>query len=335
MRVTHSVNGFRMFGMVGAMLSARTPLVMAAAEDHFCLTRGGKANCDFAASKQVLDTLKQLTAEMIDFRLYPDPPGPDPVGDKHPENEARALWWRTSNNYLKRFWSACAEQGVERVAVRCELVAGCPDEWDFRTDPKNVGESLEWHRDVRIGGDWKPLKTLTARWSDQALHDYKGFAWYRIEVVIPKQFDGRKVYLWFGGVDENATVWLNGGCVGTTAEPGGGLPGVAGAFKPVEFEVSQALRFGQGNTIAVKVENKVLDEIGTSGIVAPVMFWSPRTGPADKQKEKTDDGMKVSWRRSVTGSCTAETGKIGAFEASAYLAKNMQIPIYAKPVKLK
>lgn len=111
---------------------------------------------------------------------------------------------------------------------------------------------------------------------DPGLHYYKGLAWYRTQVKIPKRFRGRKVYLWFGGVDESAKVWLNGQVLGASEEPGDHLPRAAGAFLPFEFDATKAVRFGEPNWIAVKVANRELNEIGTGGITAPVMFWSSK-----------------------------------------------------------
>ena len=54
------------------------------------------------------------------------------------------------------------------------------------------------------------------------------------------------------------------------------LPGAGGPFQPFEFDATQAVRFHRPNYVAVKVTNTFLDEIGTGGIVAPVMFWTPR-----------------------------------------------------------
>jgi len=78
-------------------------------------------------------------------------------------------------------------------------------------------------------------------------------------------------------VDEKAKVWLNGKFIGTSGNPGHGLPGVAGTFKPFELDATDAIQFGKPNTIAVKITNKQLDELGTGGITAPVMFWTPNT----------------------------------------------------------
>ncbi len=231
---------------------------------------------DFVTAKKALDRLQKLTDIMLSFRLYPNPPGKAPFG-KNKDQEARPLWWRTAHSYITRFWSPCTESGYERIVKRGKLVAGCPDEWDFLIDPNDIGESAGWFRSGHIGGNWQRLRTKTASWGDQGLHYYKGFAWYRTEVDIPSDFKGRKIYLWFGGVDEKAKVWLNGKFIGTSGNPGHGLPGVAGTFKPFELDATDAIQFGKPNTIAVKITNKQLDELGTGGITAPVMFWTPNT----------------------------------------------------------
>ncbi|MEA1951955.1 MAG: DUF4838 domain-containing protein, partial [Planctomycetota bacterium] len=142
---------------------------------------------DFVASKKALDGLSALTDTMLNFRLYPNPPGKTSSVTNR-DNEARALWWRSAHTYIKRFWSPCIESGYERLAVRGELVAGCADEWDFLIDTSDIGESAGWFQDGRIGGNWQRIRTKTASWSDQGLHYYKGLAWYRTELEIPAKF---------------------------------------------------------------------------------------------------------------------------------------------------
>ena len=235
---------------------------------------------DFVTAKAALDHLRNLTRTMIDFRLYPNPPGdaPGEAYNSSLDRQARALWWRSSRSYIERFWAPTTESGYDRTAVRGELVAGCDDQWGFLIDTRDIGESTGWFRDGPIGGNWQPMCTKTASWSDQGLHYYKGIAWYRTQVTIPTAFKGRKVFLWFGGIDEAAKVWLNGTLIGTSAKPGHGLPGMAGTFKPFDLDVTAAVRFGKPNTVAVKITNSELNEIGTGGIVAPVMFWAEATG---------------------------------------------------------
>ena len=228
---------------------------------------------DFAAAQASLDRLREIIQEMLDFCLYP--PGLPYAESINKVQEARLVWPKAGRSYLNRFWTPATESGYERLAVKGEFVAGAPDEWDFLIDPSEAGEPLRWYRDGRIGGNWQPLKTKSASWSDQGLHYYKGTAWYRAEVTVPEEFAARKVLLWFGGVDEIAKVWLNGMLLGQTDTPGGRLVQPAGTFKPVEFDVTDLVRFGAPNTIAARIVNQRLSEIGTGGITAPVMFWSP------------------------------------------------------------
>ena len=96
------------------------------------------------------------------------------------------------------------------------------------------------------------------------------------QLDAPPHFRDRKVYLWFGGVDEQAKIWLNGKLLGQSDAEGPGLPGVRGAFRPFEFDVTGVVRFDTPNTLAVRIINRELNELGTGGIVAPVMLWSPR-----------------------------------------------------------
>ena len=234
---------------------------------------------DFALAKKELDDMRALNEKLISFdlsyALVPEEPVVVAKGKRKPRSIS-AMHARTSIAYVKRFWSATVESGYERVVERGDLVAGLPDEWGFLADLTDVGESAGWFADGITGGNWRTLRTKTASWSDQGMHYYKGVGWYRTTVRIPKRFKGRKLYLWFGGVDEQAKVWFNGQLLGASADAGEGLPGTAGTFLPFEFNVTKEARVSADNTIVVKVTNKRLDEVGTGGIVSPVMLWSPK-----------------------------------------------------------
>ncbi len=167
---------------------------------------------------------------------------------------------------MRRFFSQCTEQGYERSTGGSRIVAAFDDEWDFQTDPEGVGEALEFYRKDLSGGNWQKIKTSSSSWSNQGLRYYKGDAWYRQRVIIPKQFEGERVLLWFGGVDEKAKVWVNGKLLGDS-------PGRS--FVPFEMDATQAIAPGQQNIVTVRLTNDSLNELGTGGIVAPVMFYSP------------------------------------------------------------
>ncbi len=225
---------------------------------------------DFALAHRTMQEYLRLNDEMVDYVL-----------EGEGERAHRLVHWRerseSRGSYFNRFFAMPVRSGYHRLVEAGELVAGLPDEWDFLLDPTGLGQISGWHRPGPLGGNWQPLKTFSRTWSDQGLHYYKGTAWYRTQVSIPEEFRGRRVYLWFGGVDEVASIWVNGQFLGTSQEPGEGLPGVPGSFRPFDVDATQALRFGGGetNTVTVRVVNERLSELGTGGITAPVMFWSP------------------------------------------------------------
>lgn len=82
--------------------------------------------------------------------------------------------------------------------------------------------------------------------------------------------------------DETATgssdrVWLNGRLLGIS-------PGAA--FFPFEMDATDAVRPGAPNVLVLAVLNEVVNELGTGGLVAPVMLYAPAKGQ-DAQLENT------------------------------------------------
>ena len=171
--------------------------------------------------------------------------------------------------YMQRFFRVATEQGYARTTGGNRMVAPLKDQWQFLIDPSAIGEDLGWWKKDLAGGNWQPMLTSTASWGDQGLRYYKGLAWYRQSVAIPPEAKGKRIFLWFGGVDEKAKVWVNGSPVGVSHEA---------TFLPFEFDVTDAVLPGKENTVAVLACNKVLDELGTGGLMAPAMFYAPAAG---------------------------------------------------------
>jgi hypothetical protein len=199
---------------------------------------------DFVAAKKDLDA---LDAQQKVLTAY-EPPLISPRGGP---------------NYLRRFFRQPVEQGYARVQSANEKIAPLGDDWKFQIDPLKVGEDVGWWKPNITGGNWQNVKASLS-WSDQGLRYYKGEAWYRQSVEIPKSFAGQKVFLWFGGVDEKAKVWVNGKEVGISH---------GASFLPFEFDVTNAVKPGARNVVAVRVVNNVVDELGTGGLTAPAMFY--------------------------------------------------------------
>ena len=221
--------------------------------EAFCAMMDARVQVDFAKAKAELDRMDAVANELMSHEPVP---------------MLSAGRFSTYVNYTRRFFRPCTEQGYQRVTNGNRLAAAAQDEWQFQIDPSRVGEDIGlWRADV-TGGGWQTLKTSSSSWSTQGLRYYKGLAWYRQTVEVPQEFVGKRVFFWCGGADELAKVWLNGQNIGISH---------GAAFYPFELDATEVVRPGK-NVIVVCVSNQVVNELGTGGIVAPVLLYAPAAG---------------------------------------------------------
>jgi exo-1,4-beta-D-glucosaminidase len=92
--------------------------------------------------------------------------------------------------------------------------------------------------------------------------------WYRKEFEVPAQFNGKTVWLAFRGINYRADIWINGKkLVGSDV--------VVGAFRRYEFNVTQFVKPGAKNVVAVEVSAPHASELGITWV-----DWNPT--PPDK-----------------------------------------------------
>lgn len=141
--------------------------------------------------------------------------------------------------------------------------------WRFKLDPQNVGEQQGWWRSDHDDREWASIKARDF-WErqgygagpkqDQIAGGYDGFAWYRREFAVPAGLRGRRIVLRFGAIDESGWVYVNGAKV---AEMVYDLEKNPESYAlPVVCDITDAIRFGQPNVVAVKVQ----DENGAGGL---------------------------------------------------------------------
>ncbi|MXO64512.1 glycoside hydrolase family 2 TIM barrel-domain containing protein [Altericroceibacterium endophyticum] len=73
----------------------------------------------------------------------------------------------------------------------------------------------------------------------------QGIGWYYLEFEAPAATNGQRAFLEFDAASRSAEVWLNGQPVGENRNP----------FGRFRLDVTDALKFGAGNTLYVKVDN--------------------------------------------------------------------------------
>ncbi len=157
------------------------------------------------------------------------------------------------------------------------------NDWFFKLDPRDEGIRKEWFLDnkrfsdkICVPGAWQaqgfggkgtnimyqiPLEPQQVeRWA------YKGTGWYKKSFVVPKDWQGKTVWLKFGAVHPKAEVWVNEERLGTDD---GGLV----SFK---FDISRIVCYGEENTVTVRVYEHGRDyyyaELG--GIINYPSTWS-------------------------------------------------------------
>ena len=120
--------------------------------------------------------------------------------------------------------------------------------WLLAVDPKNEGRRQEWYL-----SPVKEAKPTKVPWVIQDVFpDYHGVAWYWRDFTAPTHFQPEGRYLIkFRAVDDLAEVWVNGISVGSHE----------GSDTPFVLDVTQAVKRGQSNRLAIRVLNPTYEPI--------------------------------------------------------------------------
>ena len=113
----------------------------------------------------------------------------------------------------------------------------------------------------------------TKGWETQGLtdtqgHAYRGLAWYRQAVDLPKELPGKSVWLCAPAVVNEAWVWVNGQYTGHRLHS---MPW--SRPQTVELEITPLVHPGQRNQITFRVLNNV-DVFGASGIYERMFLYT-------------------------------------------------------------
>ncbi len=131
--------------------------------------------------------------------------------------------------------------------------------WLFRLDPEDRGREAGWPKrpealseEINVPGCWQgqgfggeePEVIRDFRLRARTLRaTYTGTGWYARSFRVPEHWEGRRLWLNFGGVHPSAELWVNGQPVG-----GNSLP-----FVPFGLEITDVARPGQDSQVVVRV----------------------------------------------------------------------------------
>ncbi len=147
--------------------------------------------------------------------------------------------------------------------------------WKFRPDPDSSGADEGWFDPDLDEHEWSEIG-IDRHWESQGNETLDGWAWYRLEIVIPEDWPVGKSFLNFTGVDDYYDLYVNGEKVGS----GGDLEKRETAFDlKTSHDLSANVRPGESLTIAVAV----YDWYGAGGIFRPVEI---STEPGTEEKKR-------------------------------------------------
>lgn len=118
--------------------------------------------------------------------------------------------------------------------------------WDFCLDGENKGISQEWFAAPDKAGAWRKVE-VPHTWQIEPEHtDYFGAAWYKKDLYVPGEWQGKTIRIEFEAVYHSARVWLNGKAVGTHLRKG---------YTAFLLDLTPAVQPGRVNTLVVRADN--------------------------------------------------------------------------------
>jgi beta-galactosidase len=158
------------------------------------------------------------------------------------------------------FHAPAAETPREHLSLDANWKFHLGDDWPRALDLAKAGASSGPAAEAFDDGSWRVLN-LPHDWavelpfekSADRNHGFKsigpGFAansigWYRRTLELPKEDEGKRIWLTFDGVFRNATVWVNGWLV-SRHESG---------YSPLRADITDIVRFGAKNVVTVRVD---------------------------------------------------------------------------------
>jgi hypothetical protein len=214
---------------------------------------------DWASSQKVIDKIGELTQD-IRSRIQASADLVGGVGDLDEFPEDRFAWLNSRELI-----------GNDPSNWQFSMLSGSyidlSGRWNFRTDPDNIGLKEGWHNDTKSEG-WKWKKIIVPMpWERQGFQEdnlnspadvpyklddarcgdkpYNGFAWYKKSVYVPEHWQGKKLMLSTGNIQNWGRIFVNG------------KPINEGELNPPQkHEIpSELLNYGKENLIAIQLYN--------------------------------------------------------------------------------
>jgi len=180
---------------------------------------------------------------------------------------------------FKQFFQRTYEDAAA-IAMDFDIVTPSPvRRFRWHIDADRAGERLGWAKREFDDRGWGTTDVCVDTWSTLGHHDDLTSMWYRARVDVPPASGGQKraTYLWIAGTDGSAKVFVDGTHVPYVDEhgPRGEFEGFS---VPASFDVSSQMTRGGVHQIAILCRRIAINELGTGGLLGPVVVYRRREG---------------------------------------------------------
>ena len=180
----------------------------------------------------------------------------------------------------KHYGDICGIQRVMNFKDYLPPYLKMPLFWNFRLDPDNKGLEEKWYENTPAQvRRWGAVMCTNTPWESPHKHyrqisaairaktaNYDGIAWYGTQITIPADWKDRKVFLYFGAVDESCRLYVNGKKAGERI-----FKKSTDWSTPFAIEITSFIDWKQKQqNVIVRVE----DKSGQGGIWKPVWLVS-------------------------------------------------------------
>ena len=208
--------------------------------------------------------------------FFPDKIGPNLQKYRRAFARARkphALDWKQGKSFTGYDSPEVAHyfdfQMLDDLLTRTEEIAVLPEDgWRFMADPFRVGEEKKQFVGIKRGyfrkdyddSKWPEIK-IGQVWEKQGYPDLNGSGWYRKTIKFPEFDENKKIYLYFGAVDESAWLYIDGKLVAWHEQRPSKV-----WDKPFALEITGSVKPGATHQVTIRVR----DVSNAGGIWKPV-----------------------------------------------------------------
>jgi glycosidase len=207
--------------------------------------------------------------------------------------------------------------GTGAAAQRLPMKITLDGSWLFRADTAKTGLEEQWFTPETDRSGWEPVDVPRFWEGYLRLANYDGWGWFARTFTLPRADDSLSIH--FGGVDDDATVWVNGVEVGSHT----------GYSDPFVVTLGSAVHAGE-NLIVVQV----VDHAGGGGIYKPVTLLETRgldellkSPYADKQALRSADWVKDAVIYEVYLRSFSREGTFAGLEKAIPTLKNLGVTV--------